>query len=148
QVAEDDVLHSVPNERLSLRLDLHRLLAVEQVQDDRDIVSTEAPERVLVLADLAQVQPLRIEVVQIAERACIEDLLQLPYPRVVEPDPSHRPGPAGVSAGARVHALPSLLAPPYPTGGRSAPGGPLVERLHDSATGCSATVEVGVAGRP
>ena len=54
QVAEHDVLDPVAHERLAVREHLRRLLAVEQVQQHRDVVRAEAPERVLVLADLAR----------------------------------------------------------------------------------------------
>ena len=44
---------------------LPRLLA-RQVQDHRDVVSAEAPQRVLVGAQLSQVQAVAVDVVDVA----------------------------------------------------------------------------------
>ena len=95
QVAEDDVLDAVAHERLAAREHLLRLLAVEQVQQHRDVVRAEAPERVLVLADLAEVEPVRVDVVDVAELAGVDDLLQL----------ARRPG------GTRADGRPSASGP-------------------------------------
>ena len=61
----------------------------------------EAPERVLVLAHLAQVQPVRIDVADVAQLAGVDDLLQLRHAGVVLEQvsrPSGRGPPAAASS--------------------------------------------------
>src|SRR5262249_55432145 len=70
-------------ERLAARQELARLLA-DQVQDDREVVDAEGPKRVFVLADLAEVLPVAIQVQHFAELAGVDDLLQPAYTWVVE----------------------------------------------------------------
>ena len=67
---------------LAARATLDRLLAGE-VQDHRDVVRAEAPQRVLVGAQLAEVQAVGVDVVDVAELARVGDLLELAHARVV-----------------------------------------------------------------
>ena len=83
QVAEDDVLDALLEERLAARPDLGRLLA-EQVEDDREVVDAEAPERVLVAPDRAEVLAVAVDVEDVAELARVDELLELRDARVVE----------------------------------------------------------------
>ena len=80
--AEDDVLDRRAHVALAARLDLGRLLA-EQVQQDGDVVRAERPQRVLVRAQLAEVEAVRVDVVQVAELAGVGDLLERRDGRVV-----------------------------------------------------------------
>ena len=66
QVAEDDVLDALAHVGGALRDALHGLLA-DQVQRDGDVVGAEAPQRVLVRAQLAEVQAVAVDVVEVAE---------------------------------------------------------------------------------
>ncbi len=68
QEAEDDVLDPLAHVGLAARLDLVRLLLGE-VQDHRHVVGAERPERVLVGPELAEVEPVRVDVVDVAEVA-------------------------------------------------------------------------------
>ena len=83
QEAEDDVLHARRQERVPLGDRLARLL-LEQVQDDREVVDAERPERVLVLADLAEVLAVAVDAEHVAELVGDDQLLQLRDGRVVE----------------------------------------------------------------
>ena len=69
-------------------IDLGRLLA-GQMEKHRDVVRAKAPERVLVRAQLAEVQAVAVDVVDLAELAAVGQLLEL----------AARPG--GTPAGAR-----------------------------------------------
>ena len=84
---------SIPGAHVGLaaRLDLVGLLA-GQVQHDRDVVRAERPQRVLVRAQLAEVEAVGVDVVDLAELAGVGDLLQL----------ARRPG--GTRAGGRPSA--------------------------------------------
>jgi hypothetical protein len=75
QVAEDDVLHAGREERVALRDGTARLL-LEQVEDDREVVDAERPERVLVLADLAEVLAVAVDAQDLPELASDDELLQ------------------------------------------------------------------------
>ena len=71
--------------------DARGLLAGE-VQQDRDVVRAQAPERVLVGAQLAEVQAVAVDVVDVAQLAGVRDLLELVDARVVlqqVPDHEH-----------------------------------------------------------
>ena len=68
QVAEDDVLHALAHVGSAVREALLGLLA-DEVQHDRHVVRAEAPERVLVGAQLAEVQPVGVHVVELPELA-------------------------------------------------------------------------------
>ena len=59
EVAEDDVLHFA-QDRLPVRVALDRLLA-DEVENDREIVSAERSERVLVLPDLPEILPVPVD---------------------------------------------------------------------------------------
>ncbi len=83
EVAEDDVLHARIQEGLAARPGLGRLLAHE-VEDDGEVVRTEAPERVLVLADLAEVLAVPVHVEQAAELLGVDEVLELGDAGVVE----------------------------------------------------------------
>ena len=62
----------------------------------------ERPERVLVGAQLAEVEPVGVDVVDLAELAAVGDLLQLRDARVVlEQVPDHQRAPGGVGRGDR-----------------------------------------------
>ena len=56
-------------------------LFADQVQRDRDVVRAEAPQRVLVGPQLAEVQAVAVEVVQPAELVAVDQLLQARRPR-------------------------------------------------------------------
>ena len=66
-----------------MRPRLGRLL-VDQVEDHREVVDAERPERVLVLADLAEVLAVAVDAEHVAELARVDELLQLADARVVE----------------------------------------------------------------
>src|SRR5581483_1063089 len=83
QVAEDDVLDTLGQEVAAVGHRLGRLL-VEQVEDDRQVVHAERPERVLVRADDAEVLPVAVDAEHLAELAGIDQLLQLAHAGVVE----------------------------------------------------------------
>ena len=61
-----------------------RRLLVEQVEDDGEVVHAERPERVLVLADLAEVLAVAVDAEHLAELARVDQLLELLHARVVE----------------------------------------------------------------
>ena len=82
QEGEDHVLDPLAHVGLPARLDLVRLLPGE-VEQDGDVVRAERPERVLVRAQLPEVEPVRVEVVDLAELAAVGDLLELRDARVV-----------------------------------------------------------------
>ncbi len=67
---------------LAARLDLVRLLAGEP-QQDGDVVRAERPQRVLVGAQLAEVQAVAVDVEHPAELAVVDQLLELDDARVV-----------------------------------------------------------------
>ena len=74
------------------------------MQRDRDVVRPQAPERVLVGAQLAEVEAVGIQVVQVAELARVGDLLEVLHARVVleqVPDHQHAAGVARAAATAR-----------------------------------------------
>src|SRR4051794_3653589 len=82
QVAEDDVLDRPVHVALAERVQLARLL-LGQVQQHRYVVSAQRPERVLVRAQLAKVEPVAVDVADVAELPRTCDLLQLVHARVV-----------------------------------------------------------------
>ena len=82
QEAEHHVLDPVPHVRLAEGVALDRLL-LGQAQHHRDVVRAERPERVLVGAQLAEVQPVAVDVVDVAELARVHELLQPHEPGVV-----------------------------------------------------------------
>ena len=82
-VAEDDVLDSFLEKGLAARDELVRLL-LEEVEDHREVVGAQAPERVLVRADRPQVLAVAVHVEHLAEGARVDDLLQLEDAGVVE----------------------------------------------------------------
>ena len=81
--AEDDVLDAGVEERVAVRPDLGRLL-VREVEDHRDVVDAERPERVLVLADRAEVLAVAVDAEDVAEVARVDELLELADAGVVE----------------------------------------------------------------
>src|SRR3954451_18852816 len=83
QVAEDDVLDALVEEGVAVRRRLDDLL-LDQVEDDREVVDAERPERVLVLADLAEVLAVAVDDEHVAELPLVDQLLQLLHCRVVE----------------------------------------------------------------
>ena len=68
QEREHDVLDAVAHVALAARCELAGLLAGER-EHDRHVVRAEAPERVLVGAQLAEVQAVAVDVAQLAELA-------------------------------------------------------------------------------
>ena len=91
---EDDVLDPGLHVALPARVQLDRLLA-DEVEDHRDVVRAEAPERVLVGAQLAEVEPVRVEVADLAELARLDQLGERPHPGVVlEQVADHQHAPA------------------------------------------------------
>ena len=96
QVAEHDVLDAGAEVALAPRRHLDRASA-EQVQHHRDVVHAQAPERVFVLADHAQVLAVAVHVQHVAELARFDQLTQLDHGRV-EPQQvadHHDPRPLG-----------------------------------------------------
>ena len=83
EVAEDDVLDARVQERLAARPGLDRLLA-DEVEDHGEVVGAEAPERVLVLADLPEVLAVAVDVEEAPELLRVDQVLQLGHARVVE----------------------------------------------------------------
>ena len=83
QVAEDDVLDALGEEGVAVRRGLDDLL-LDQVLDHREVVDAERPERVLVLADLAEVLAVAVDDEHLAELPVVDQLLQLLHGRVVE----------------------------------------------------------------
>ena len=59
-------------------------LLVEEVEDHREVVDAERPERVLVLPDRAEVLAVAVDAEHVAELARVDELLQLADARVVE----------------------------------------------------------------
>ena len=76
QEAEDDVLDALAHVALAARLDLVRLLAGEP-QQHRHVVGAERPQRVLVGAQLAEVQAVAVDVEHAPELAVVDQLLEL-----------------------------------------------------------------------
>ena len=75
--AEHDVLDAGPDVG-SLRAPRARTAPRRRVEHHGDVVCAEAPQRVLVRAQLAQVQAVGVDVVDVAELAGVDDLLELP----------------------------------------------------------------------
>ena len=73
-----------------MRPGLARLL-VEEVEDHREVVHAERPERVLVLADDPEVLAVAVDAEHVAELAGVDELLQLQHAGVVEEQvPGHQ----------------------------------------------------------
>ena len=83
QVAEHDVLDAGLQVALAARRHLDRARSPSRYSTTEMSCDAEAPERVLVLADLAQVLPVAVHVEDLAELAGVDQLLQL-RPRRVE----------------------------------------------------------------
>ena len=106
--AEDDVLDARVEGRAAARPRPRRLL-VEEVEDHRQVVHAERPERVLVLADDAEVDAVAVDAEHVAELARVDELLHLAHARVVEQQvPRHQHEPARV--GERDELAPSRTA--------------------------------------
>ena len=82
QKAEDDVLDPRLHVGLAPRLDLVGRLAGER-QQHGNVVRAQAPQRVLLLAQYAEVEPIGVDVADLAELARVGDLLQPQHARVV-----------------------------------------------------------------
>ncbi len=84
--------HRVLDARLQIGLPLrrhrHRHLA-QQVQNDRNVVRSQAPHHVLVLADLAQVAPLGIQVIDLAQLTTVHQFLEVRDGRVIQEQMPH-----------------------------------------------------------
>ena len=93
EVAEDDVLDPVAHVALADGTGLDGLL-VRQSQHDRYVVCAERPQRVLVRPQLAEVEAVGVDVVDLAELTRVGDLLQLLNAGVVfEQVPHHQDPP-------------------------------------------------------
>ena len=79
---EHDILDARLHVALADGIALEGLLAGKP-QDHRHVVGSERPERVLVLAVLAEVQPVRVDVVHVAELAGAHQLAELLNARVI-----------------------------------------------------------------
>src|SRR4051794_24905873 len=79
---EDDVLDALAHVGLAAGVELVGLL-VGEMEEHRDVVRAEAPQRVLLRAQLAQVQPVAVDVVDVAELARVGDLLEPVHAGVV-----------------------------------------------------------------
>jgi hypothetical protein len=93
--AEDDVLDAVAHVGLAAGVHLVGFLA-RQVQHDRDVVGAEGPQRVLVGAQLPEIQAVAVDVAQVAELTRVGDLLEAVEARVElkqVPDHEHPPRP-------------------------------------------------------
>ena len=110
QVAEDDVLDARTHVGLAARKDLRRLLAARKVHHDRDVVGAKRPERVLVCPQLAEVEPVAVDVEDLAELAAVGELLELADARVVlEQVPDHQVPPRGLRRGDGALGVPHRL---------------------------------------
>ena len=76
QIAEDDVLDSFVEEGVAVGRRLDDLL-LDQVLDHGEVVDAERPERVFVLADLAEVLAVAVDDEHVAELPVVDQLLQL-----------------------------------------------------------------------
>ncbi len=83
EVAEDDVLDARLQEVAAERDRFHRIL-VQQVEDDREVVDAERPERVLVGPDAAEVLAVPVDAEHVPELARVDELLQLADAGVIE----------------------------------------------------------------
>ena len=79
-------------------------LLADQAQHDRDVVRAEAPERVLVRAQLAEVQAVAVDVVELAELAAVDQLLQALDRGVVLEQVADHQDPAGAARPPRRRA--------------------------------------------
>jgi hypothetical protein len=75
QVAEDDVLDAARQESVALCAHFARLF-LEEVQQDRQVVDAERPERVLVRPECPEVLTVAVDVENVAQLARVDDLLQ------------------------------------------------------------------------
>ena len=83
QVTEHDVLDA-RREEVAALCDSDLRILVEQVEDHREVVHAERPQRVLVRADDAEVLSVAVDAQDLAELARIDQFLQLQHARVVE----------------------------------------------------------------
>ena len=97
EVRENDVLDSLLQKARAAGRDTIRLFT-KKVQDDRDIVSRQGPEGVLVLADDSQVQTRAVRVVDLAQLAAHHLVFHHGYRRMVfKQVPDHQLTPLPVS---------------------------------------------------
>ena len=110
-----------PRARRTLRARQPRGLFAGEIQHDRDVVGAEAPKSVLVRAELAQIQPVAVDVVDASRARRVGQLLQRarqggtragarpsavrPRPRRRAP-PARRPRPTARAASRRSSACP------------------------------------------
>ena len=83
QIAEDDVLDALGEERVAVCPDLCRFL-LQQVEDHGQIVDAEREQGVLVLADHAEVLAVRVDAQHVSKVARLDERLQRVDGRVVE----------------------------------------------------------------
>ena len=98
QVAEHDVLDPVLHIRLAVRRALLGLFA-DQVQHDRHVVRAEAPQRVLLGPQLAEVHAVAVDVIERPQRARVDQLLQARHRRVVLEQVADHQDPSGPLGG-------------------------------------------------
>ena len=108
QVAEDDVLDARREEVAPVRDALVRLL-VEQVEDHREVVHAERPERVLVRPHDAEVLTVAVDAEHLAQLAEVDERLQLADARVIEQEMAGHQH--EVALGRRRYELVDLGAP-------------------------------------
>src|SRR5260370_20395094 len=90
EVAEHDVLYSGREEVAAVRHALLGLL-VEEVEDHREVMNAERPQRVLVRSHDAEVLAVAVDAEHLAELAGVDQLLQLAHAWVVEEEvPGHQ----------------------------------------------------------
>ena len=96
--SDEDHIHD-PLLEIGLPLGGHDLwFRPEQVQRHRHIVRPEAPERILIHADPAEVQPLAVEVKQIADLACGDEVLHFDDGRMIQEEMSHHQAATGAAS--------------------------------------------------
>src|SRR6266508_5001615 len=83
EVAEDHVLDSAREERVAVRSRFTRFL-LDEMEQHREVMDTERPERVLVRPERAEVLTVAVDVENVAELPRIDDLLQPPDRGVVQ----------------------------------------------------------------
>ena len=78
---KDDILHLAVETACALAAHRHRHLA-QQVEGDRDVVGGDAPQRVDVALDAAEVDALAVEVEDVAEIAAVDRVFDVADGRV------------------------------------------------------------------
>ncbi len=167
-VAEDDVLDAGTHVALAAGLQLGRPLA-DEIEQDGDVVRTEAPERVLVGADHAEVHAHAVQVAQLAELTGVDQGLDLAQPRVEEQEVSDHQTAIGSLGGldqlaclgrrererlldeqvlaGREHAHPERVVGRHGGGDRDGVDGVVCEHLVELVWSCAPRDTAGGSGR-